>query len=326
MSTSDAAKNILDKFPHFQKEEQELIKNLLVELDRNSNSFLESKARFLEIVYNDLEAYHRWDADPANRFRIRQRLLNVAGLFVVVPIEELRDLTRRVRLASKKIVNEAPVNPLMRDAVEIHSYDIKYLEPFARFFARIPIEPGISTLDYLAGNREKRVYPHSQTIVFRKNLREEVLSENYLTASAEPLTQSVLISLYNPTETLRDLITIGYDLVFESAFIDFYHHGENISPLILLRNAALMGKQFIVSALEEYLNLKKARRPFLDEFPVFLAPPEGSLNEKTDTLFLHTAEKLLPQVSERIRNWNAKLGLSADNEDICWPPPPEKKP
>lgn len=324
MSNEEAAKNILDKFPHFKKDEQELIKNLLVETNKQSGAFLESKARFLEIVYNDLAAYHRWDVEPAERLRIRRRLLNVAGLFVVVPIAELRELTARVRLESKKVVNEAPVNPLEKDPVEIHSYDLKYMEPFSKFFSNIPLEPGISTLDYLAGNREKRIYPHSQTIVFRKNLREEVLSENYLTASAEPLTQCVLISLYNPTDTLRDLITIGYDLVFESAFIDFYHHGESISPLILLRNSALMGKQFILSALEEYLNRKKNNKSVVDDFPVFLMPPEGSLVEKTDTLFLHTAEKLLPQISERIRNWNTKLGLAVDNEEICWPPAEKK--
>lgn len=318
MSQSSLEKSISENFPHYGKEEQNLLKDLVFQGDPKSPAFHDAKKKFLDLLYEDLVQFYRWDATPEGRINIRKRLLNVAGLFFIVPIDELRDLAHRAKLTLKKVVYETPPNPVITDLTEMHSYDLKYIKGFTEFFSNIMMEPDVSVLDYIAGNREKRSYPHSQFTVFRKKIQDEVISKEYLTASAEPLTQTQFISLYNPNGSPRDLITIGFDLVYESAFIDFFHNGPNVTPLTLPRNAHIMGKHFLLSAVNECIRLKRSQPNFLKEFPIFLFDNDEVTAERVDDLLFFIADSLVPQIRQKIRRWNIKLGLDPENELIHW--------
>lgn len=311
-------KSIAENFPYYNMDEQALLKELVVHNDPQSGKFVQAKNRFLELLYADLVDYYKWDAKPDDRVAIRKRLLNVAGLFFIVPIQELRDLSHRAKLTHKKIVYETPPNPLGSDIVEMHSYDLKYIPGVTAFFSRIMVEPNFSALDYIAGNREKRKYPQSQFTAFRKKIQDEVISKEYLTASAEPLTQTMFVSLYNPNGTPRDLITIGFDMIYESAFIDFFHHAPQVTPITLPRNAHIMGKHFLLAAVNETIRLKRTSKDFLTDFPVFLFDKDGGTPQRADDLVFFISDSLVPQITQKIRQWNIKLGLNPDNEFIYW--------
>lgn len=315
-------KSIAENFPFYNKEEQSLLKDLVFQSDPKSDSFQKTKQKFLDLLYSDLVNFYRWDASPDDRIAIRKRLLNVAGLFFIVPIQELRELSHRAKLTLKKVVYETPPDPVITDLTEMHSYDLKYIDGFTEFFSNVMIEPDVSALDYVAGNRDKRLYPHSQFTVFRKRIQDEVISKEYLTASAEPLTQTQFISLYNPNGSPRDLLTIGFDLVYESAFIDFFHSGVNVTPLTLPRNAHLMGKHFLLAAVNECIRLKRAKKDFLKDFPVFLFDKDGG-PERIDDLLFFITDNLVPQIRQKIKRWNIKLGLDPENELIYWGAPEE---
>lgn len=325
MSQNSLDKSIQENFPFYSKEEQALLKELVFQGDPKSSTFHNAKNKFLELLYADLVQFYRWDATPDDRINIRKRLLNVAGLFFIVPIQELRELAHRAKLTLKKVVYETPPDPVITDLTEMHSYDLKYIEGFSEFFSNIMIEPEISALDYIAGNRDKRLYPHSQFTVFRKKIQDEVISKEYLTASAEPLTQTQFISLYNPNGSPRDLMTIGFDLVYESAFIDFFHNGPNVTPLTLPRNAHIMGKHFLLAAVNECIRLKRAKKDFLDEFPIFLFDKPDGTPERVDDLLFFVTDSLVPQIRQKIRRWNIKLGLDPENELIYWGTTDEEK-
>lgn len=318
MSEQSINKSIVDNFPYYTDDERELLKELVVQGDTKSKRFLQAKENFLKLLYNDLVEYYRWDATTSMRIQIRKRLLNVAGLFFIVPIEELRMLSHKARLTHKKIVYESAPDPLDHDMVEMHSYDLKYVQGFNDFYNKIMLEPNVSMLDYIAGNREKRQYPQSQLTVFRRRIQDEVISKEYLTASAEPLTQSQFISLYNPNGTTRDLITIGFDMVYESAFIDYFHHAPQVTPITLPRNAHIMGKHFLLTAVNETIRIKRGNKDFLKEFPVFLFDRDGGSPERTDDLLFFISDNLVPQITQKIRHWNIKLGLDPENEFIHW--------
>lgn len=325
MSQNSLEKSIQENFPFYSKDEQDLLKELVFQGDAKSSTFHNAKNKFLELLYSDLVQFYRWDATSDDRINIRKRLLNVAGLFFIVPIHELRELAHRAKLTLKKVVYETPPNPVITDLTEMHSYDLKYIEGFSEFFSNIMIEPEISALDYIAGNRDKRLYPHSQFTVFRKKIQDEVISKEYLTASAEPLTQTQFISLYNPNGSPRDLMTIGFDLVYESAFIDFFHNGPNVTPLTLPRNAHIMGKHFLLAAVNECIRLKRTKKDFLAEFPIFLFDkPDGTL-ERVDDLLFFVTDSLVPQIRQKIRRWNIKLGLDPENELVYWGASDEEK-
>lgn len=311
-------KSIAENFPHFNKDEQILLRDLVFQTDVKSESFQKAKDKFLSLLYRDLVNFYKWDATPDSRITIRKRLLNVAGLFFIVPIHELRDLAHKARLTLKKIVYEDPPKPTSTPLTEMHSYDLKYIDGFGDFFSKIMIEPELTALDYIAGNREKRQYPRSLFTVFRKNIQEEVISRDYLTASAEPLTQTQFISIYNPNGTPRDLMTIGFDLVYESAFIDYFHNGPLITPVTLPRNAHIMGKHFLLAAVNECIRLKRTKKDFLGEFPIFLFDRDNSREDRVDDLLFFITESLVPQIRQKIRRWNIKLGLDPENELICW--------
>lgn len=311
-------KSISENFPYYSEEEQQLLKKLVVESDPKSDNFLESKQKFLDLLFRDLVDFYKWEATPEDRTNIRKRLLNVAGLFFIVPISELRELSHKAKLTHKKMVYESAPNPLEQESVEMHSYDLKYIEGFQEFFSKIMIDPNMSAMDYIAGNREKRFYPHTQLTVFRKNIQDEVISKDYLTASAEPLTQTQFISLYNPNESTRDLITIGFDLVYESAFIDFFHNAPNVTPITLPRNAHIMGKHFLLAAINETIRLKRANPNFLDDFPVFIFDEDKGNPERVDDLLFFITDSLVPQITQKIKHWNVKLGLDPQNEFIHW--------
>lgn len=318
MSQNSINKSISDNFPYYSLEEQELLKELVVHANPKSDKFKQAKDRFLQLLYNDLVDFYRWDRTNEDRIHIRKRLLNVAGLFFIVPIEELRELSHKAKLTHRKIVYETAPNPFNKEASEMHSYDLKYIPGFVDFYAKVMIEPNLSALDYIAGNREKRSYPQSQLTVFRRKIQEEVISKDYLTASAEPLTMTQFISLYNPNGSTRDLITIGFDMVYESAFIDFFHHAPNVTPITLPRNAHIMGKHFLLAAVNETIRLKRRNVDFLREFPVFLFDADGGTPDRVDDLVFFISDSLVPQITQKIRHWNIKLGLDPENEFIHW--------
>jgi hypothetical protein len=318
MSQNSINKSISDNFPYYSNEEQELLKELVVHADPKSDRFKVAKKQFMDLLYSDLVDFYRWDATPDDRILIRKRLLNVAGLFFIVPIVELRELSHKAKLTHKKIVYESAPNPLEGDIIEMHSYDLKYIPGFSEFYSKIMIEPNVSALDYVAGNREKRKYPQSQLTVFRRKIQEEVISKEYLTASAEPLTQTQFISLYNPNGSTRDLITIGFDMVYESAFIDYFHHSPNVTPITLPRNAHIMGKHFLLAAVNETIRLKRKNPTFLKDFPVFMFDKDGGTPERVDDLIFFISDSLVPQITQKIRHWNIKLGLDPENEFIHW--------
>lgn len=318
MSQNSLEKSISENFPYYNPDEQKLLRDLVVQADTKSQSFRDAKSRFLELLYSDLVDFYKWESTPDDRIMIRKRLLNVAGLFFIVPIEELRELSHRAKLTHKKLVYEMAPNPLTNEIVEMHSYDLKYISGFQEFYSKVLIEPNMSAMDYIAGNREKRKYPHSQLTVFRKKIQDEVISKEYLTASAEPLTQTQFISLYNPNGTPRDLITIGFDMVYESAFIDFFHNASNVTPITLPRNAHIMGKHFLLAAVNETIRVKRNNKEFLKEFPVFLFDEDGGTADRVDDLVFFITDSLVPQITQKIKHWNIKLGLDPQNEFIYW--------
>lgn len=318
MSENAIDKSISENFPFYDDSERHLLKDLVVFNDPKSAKFDAAKQKFIDLLYKDLVSFYRWDASLEDHITIRKRLLNVAGLFFIVPIHELRDLSHKAKLTLKKIVYETPPHPKQFDLAEMHSYDLKYIPGFTEFFSKIQMDENMSALDYIAGNRETREYPRTQFTVFRKRIQDEVISKDYLTASAEPLTQTQFISLYNPNGTTRDLLTIGFDLVYESAFIDFFHNAPNVTPVTLPRNAHIMAKHFLLAAVNETIRMKRHKKDFLTEFPIFLFEKEAEASERVDDLLFFITDSLVPQIRQKVKRWNIKLGLDPENEMIYW--------
>lgn len=316
---SDSFEQILDKkFPFFDEEERAIIGDFCMLRGSGTAKFLDAQNRLLELIKGDLLRFYKWESGPETRVQVRQRLLNLSGLFLVVPIGDLRFLAHEARLTQKKTIYESYADPLENDLVEMNSYDLKYFDRLSNFLSCIALSPDMTALDYLSGNRNRNIYPHSQFLVFRKNLQEEVISEDFLTASAEPLTQTVFVTLRNYEGEIRDAATIGFDMVYESAFIDFFQHAPNPNATTLVRNAHLVGKNFLMATVNSYLAMKRDGAQVLNNFPIFLEEKPGNPAEQAHTLMLYLIDHLIPQVGQKIQNWNVELGLPAEHDEIAW--------
>lgn len=318
MGPKDINAAIKRKFPYHSDEERLVVRDLLNVSDKQAPIFADVKGAFLNLILKDLLRFYEWRVTPDERESLRKRLLTLSGMFIIIPIEDLRDVSHRARLTQKKIVYEIPQNPFDQDDCEMHSYDIKYIAQFQQVYAQIALDPDHAALDYIAGNREKRNYPLTQFTVFRKNIQDEVISDNYLTASAEPLTQTQIISIFNPEGGPRDLITIGFDLVYESSFIDFYHHAPRIKADSLVRNSNIMANMFLHSAVERMNYLMDQKKNLADHFPIFIRLEDNRSPDQWEKLLIFITDNLMPAVAHRIRQCNLKLGLELDNQQIEW--------
>lgn len=319
MEADFIVKTISKKFPYFDGAEQEVIKSLVLHSKEKTEAFYSSKSQFLDIIYKDLVNFYRWDNEEEDRKKFRRRFLCISGLFAIIPIEELRDLAAKAKLTLKKIVYETPRKPKEDIVAEWHSYDLKYLPEFEEVLSQIPFADDMTVMDYLAGSREKRLYPPTLFTVLMPDLKEEIVSDEFVTATAEPLTQTQLISLTDDKGQSRDLISLGYDLVFESAFIDFYHHGIGITPLLLLRNAHVMGLFFLKSAVLTAKEKLSSEKVFIDDFPVFRFRPESNNPEMVEALIQYYTHKFIPSVEQKITKWNLELNLDPDFDMVYWP-------
>lgn len=317
MGSADIEKSLSEKFPFYTEEERSLLKEIILDSERKTVRFIEAKNSFLQRLYADLVRFYKWDASLEERIHIRKRLLNIAGLFAIISIKDLRDLSGQAKLTQRKAVHENPVDPLGCNLMEINSYDIKYIKVFADLYSKISLETGLSALDFIAGSREKRHYPRTQFTVFRRKIQDEVLSKEYLTASSEPLTQTQLVSVYDPTGLPRDLMTIGFDMVYESAYVDFFHHEPNLSPVSLLRNSHIVGKNFLVAGIERCVALDKGGARFLEEFPLFF-DCVGRTRQDVTALLEYLTDSLIPDIEKKIQNWNLQLGLPSEHQSIVW--------
>jgi hypothetical protein len=86
-----------------------------------------------------------------------------------------------------------------------------------------------------------------------------------------------------------------------------------------------MGKHFLLAAVNECIRLNRAKKDFLAEFPIFLFDkPDGTL-ERVDDLLFFVTDSLVPQIRQKIRRWNIKLGLDPENELVYWGASDEEK-
>ncbi len=79
-----------------------------------------------------------------------------------------------------------------------------------------------------------------------------------------------------------------------------------------------MGKHFLLSAVNEAIRAKRGGKDFLKDFPIFLFDEDGGTPERVDDLIFFVSDSLVPQITQKIRHWNIKLGLDPENEFIHW--------
>lgn len=233
------------------------------------------KDNFLSHLEDELIHYFDWRLAPLERTTLRRKFITIVGIWDLIPQQDLKKMVARVDGVRKRPIADRIGNPWsftgeIKNETEVAAVDLKCLEPFADFLARFEKEEGVSYLDYLSGSREKRIYPYADSLCFCRSLEGLVVPTRYVSASADPFTKTIYISLYNEDGRRRDFISICYELVLENAFLDFYINWPGMfEPYRLLRNMMIIALRFLASVLA-WIDKEREHAPDLSWLDPFL--------------------------------------------------------
>lgn len=188
----------------------------------------------------------------------RSKLLNIAGLCQIFPVEELR------RLVSPNIGRIEADRPYELDIldVEISMQQLDKL-PKIKHMLEIPYYKSCTYLDML---RDISNF-YADFVVFKPTLNDEV--KGGIVATSEALSRSVLISttIEGNCNKLRDPLSVCYDLVMQQAYLRlFWTSTGNLNADQVQANMKLAGINYALSVLEN------AYEPFeQDEYYYYIA-------------------------------------------------------
>ncbi len=300
------------KFPFLTEPEREVLYLLTLSKQEKTEGFEKLKGVFLEMVKKWSLDCLKWSTTPAEKIELRRKLLNVAGIWSLIPFADIQKALEEIDPFNKKPITDVKIQSIYQEDVEIPSHDLKLVDSMAGLLASISYDDeGLNYLDFVSGNRDKYQHPASSVTVFKKNLRGDVLSDAYLTASAEVFTKTILITTFDERGERRDLVSIAFDLVLESAYLDSYHNWTgDFVPELILRNTKVAGCDFlskVVDKLEAHLAGGKRVMELYEIFPDNL-PFMGF--ESWEKIYLDLLKnRILKKHVADIEALNKKLGL-----------------
>ncbi len=298
-----------EQFPHLDAPERELLMQLCLAKETNGPTYEALKDKFLTQLETWLMSYCQWDTLPEQRIMLRRKLLNLAGLWHIIPFQELQALVNRTSHANKRPITDVKIADLYQDDLEIPAYDLKYLDNLVQLLGSIIRDDGTTYLDFVAGSRGLKSHPPASTIVFKKNLAEEVSSQERLTASAETFTRTILITTFNEEGDYRDLVSIAFDLVLESTYLDSYHNWtEEFQWEKLLLNTKVAACQFLEKVIKDLHLIIASGIPLMNRFEIF---PRGSKTQPGWEIHYldFLKNRLLQHHQDQIFLLSRKLGL-----------------
>ena len=178
-------------FPYLDEYEKYLVYEFSTSNDASMYEYKSSiKDRILLMIRNI--AFHFAEAAPhsAQREACRNKLLNLAGLWQVIPIKEL---TAQMKALHHEIRCDVP--DLLHQLLSLTT-----TTPFLKDFER-----------------------NVAALVFKKDLRN-IQTGDYLSATNEPLTRSIYINTMTTENESRDPFSICFDVIIQTYFLDCFHH------------------------------------------------------------------------------------------------------
>ncbi len=282
------------------------------------------KMAFLEHLEEELTRYFSWNLKREEKLALRRKFLNITGIWDIIPQEELRLIASRAAEKRKHAVADYVGSPWqlafdVPEEEEIPAVDLKFCEPFATFLNQFQKVDGVSYLDYVSGSRDKRIYPFAHAVCFRRSLDDILLNQDYVSASADPLTRTIYIALENASGKRRDFISICYELILENAFLDFYHNWQgSFRPHLLLRNMTIIAARFLADVLS-WLDKSQGHSPDLRWLDAYL-PPETFLgNESLYRAYMaNLRDVFLKSNLLKLAQINKRLGLAEGDLSISF--------
>lgn len=319
----DESRAIEERLPHLSAWERAQLHDLaLAQGAGDTHRYGALKDAFIEHMRRELRSYFEWCVAPGDKLALRKKFLNITGIWDIIPHDELRKLSGETASLVKRPVSDWTANPWPNDAlfseeIEILAVDLKGCEPFASFLGQFEKGDGVTYLDYLSGSREKRLHPYAHSICFYRSLKSVVVAKHYVSTSADPLTGTIYVALCNAEGKRRDLISICYEMVLQTAFLDFYMNWPGaFQPFRLLRNMTIIALRFLADVVQ-WLEDRSGHAPDLRWLDPYL-PAETFLgNIDLYKLYIENLRSVFMRANLlKLMQLNRRLGLSKDDLGI----------
>ena len=192
-------------FPNLNHQERLNVYEFMHCHDQNDPVLInQSKQRLLLMIKNIAYHFETSEKNASDRHLSRNKLLNLAGLWQLIPIQELSEYMSTLREHGSQT------------HFEDNEYPVSELSSLPASFQLLSIANRHSFLSIL----EKNV----STIVFLNDLKNIQTSE-YLSATNEPLTRTVFLNNLTKEEGAeRDSFSICFDLIIQTFFLDCFHY------------------------------------------------------------------------------------------------------
>jgi hypothetical protein len=236
------------RFPFLTPQERNLI--LSFEEEKSNESKVVNLMLELSQSFRDSES-------EAQRVKARAKLLGLAGLYELIPVERFEAAKNEplslTMLELRMEEEEEPLLALMKCG-EV-PFDLIASFPGLQEFFEIKLPDGSTT--YRERFLKKQNDIGGVLVVLKSDMSEEVVG--YVSASSEPLTRSVIINPWAESDNkeIRDFASIAYDLVMQIEFLEiFYQCTKTLNRVAIQASMRLEGLRFVLDIFS-YL-LKRA--------------------------------------------------------------------
>lgn len=185
-----------------------------------------SADKVVELMLTLSDAF-REAATQQDRAAARAKLLGLAGLYEVIPVEKFQS-ARNAPLSTTLLElrlegDEEPLRALMRCG-EV-PLDILVNFPGFKEFFMVRKPDGTSYQEHLL---RKHCSIGGILIALKENINEEV--SGYVSASSEPLTRCILLNPWSdgPKKEMRDFASMTYDIIMQVEFLHIFYSSQDV--------------------------------------------------------------------------------------------------
>jgi hypothetical protein len=243
-------------FPFLEEDELEIIECFSQSEDPTKEC--KEKEQLIALVSRWLRSYLQTPYEASFRNLFRRKLLNIAGIFTLLPKNYFLEVFENFdhdNIGLPSLPKNISKNFIYEEEVEIAASNLDCFNSLS-FFLKI-MEGDRSFLDFVKEN--------CHSILFTKDLSQEIQTPNLVTSSNEVLSKTILLQNQMAEEKAdRDELTICYDLIYQASFVHVYHHPEKVfSEEVCKKEGLLRCLDFSTKAFSILFSSSKVNKDYL---------------------------------------------------------------
>ncbi|SCA58392.1 hypothetical protein AB751O23_AA_00610 [Chlamydiales bacterium SCGC AB-751-O23] len=215
-------------FPFLDTDERKITAAFCSSCDSPSSPTFDYDLKsMLNMIKRLYQAMEKMPLNSDLRSIFRAKLMNIAGIYTIIPPHKILAFIGKnfkklkaqdFDYKQENLSSQVPENFFFHD-LEKTTLDILQFPIFSTVFKLHKKDDERYLEDILA---------YCKYIIFKKDIKDETFSNYYLTSTSEPLSQSVLLNLKGPEGKTRDILSLSFDIIYQSTFLKIFYSNPNL--------------------------------------------------------------------------------------------------